>query len=48
MKIKKAMKEFGEKNAIAQADPRTLIFGFYEPKSPAKIQEMIKKTNKGM
>ena len=48
MKIKKVMKEFGEKSAFAQVDPRSPVRFFYEPKPPAKLREKIKGTNKGM
>ena len=48
MKIKKALKKFGEKNAEAQVDPRTAYRLFYEPKPPAKIQEKMDRANKEM
>ena len=46
MKIKKVLKNFGEKNAYAQVDKNSAGRMFFEPKPPAKIQKKMDKANK--
>ena len=48
MKLKEALKKFGEKNAELQIDPRTQFRMFFEPKPPAKIQAKMDQANKGI
>jgi len=43
MKIKEALREFGEKKAVQSIDERSAPRATYQPKPPTRIQQLIDK-----
>jgi len=41
MDLRKVLKNYGEKKAVASVSPRSIPFAWHQPKPPAKIMELV-------